>query len=162
MRISDWSSDVCSSDLVIDTVYRSTRRFCDDVLTAMGVEVSYFDPGVGSDIVAQIRPNTRAIFLETPGSLTFEMPDIAAITAVARPREIITMIDNTWATPLYFRPIEHGIDVSIVATTKYLSGHSDVMLGAMTAANADIFRRLKDAARYWGKDRKSTRLNSSH
>jgi cystathionine beta-lyase len=136
--------------LVIDTVYRSTRRFCDDVLTAMGVEVSYFDPGVGSDIVAQIRPNTRAIFLETPGSLTFEMPDIAAITAVARPREIITMIDNTWATPLYFRPIEHGIDVSIAAATKYLSGHSDVMLGAMTAANADIFRRLKDAARYWG------------
>src|SRR3546814_9078228 len=87
MRISDWSSDVCSSDL----------------------------PGVGSDIVAQIRPNTRAIFLETPGSLTFEMPDIAAITAVARPREIITMIDNTWATPLYFRPIEHGVDVSIAA-----------------------------------------------
>src|SRR3546814_5673653 len=104
MRISDWSSDVCSSDL-------------------------YFDPGVGSDIVAQIRPNTRAIFLETPGSLTFEMPDIAAITAVARPREIITMIDNTWATPLYFRPIEHGIDVSIAAAPKYLSGHSDVKIG---------------------------------
>src|SRR3546814_3649088 len=78
------------------------------------------------------------------------MPDIASITAVARPREIITMIDNTWATPLYFRPIEHGVDVSIAAATKYLSGHSDVMLGAMTAANADIFRRLKDAARYWG------------
>src|SRR3546814_7872414 len=92
----------------------------------------------------------RSIFLETPGSLTFEMPDIAAITAVARPREIITMIANTWATPLYFRPIEHGVDVSIAAATKYLSGHSNVMLGAMTAANADIFRRLKDAARYWG------------
>lgn len=136
--------------LVIDTVYRSTRRFCDDVLTAMGVEVSYFDPGVGSDIVALIRPNTRAIFLETPGSLTFEMPDVAAITAVARAREIVTLIDNTWATPLYFRPIEHGIDVSIAAATKYLSGHSDVMLGAMTAANEAIFRRLKDAARYWG------------
>ena len=83
----------------------------------MGVEVSYFDPGVGSDIVAQFRPNTRAIFLETPGSLTFEMPDIAAITAVARAREIVTMIDNTWATPLYFRPIKHGVDVSIAAAT---------------------------------------------
>src|SRR3546814_20207793 len=124
--------------------------YVDDGLNAMGVEVSYFDPVVGSDIVDQIRPDTRAIFPATPGSLTFEMPDIAAITAVARPREIITMINNTWATPLYFRPIEHGIDVSIAAATKYLSGHSDVMLGAMTAANADIFRSLKAAARYWG------------
>src|SRR3546814_12641871 len=121
MRISDWSSDVCSSDLV---------------LTAMGVEVSYFDPGVGSDIVAQIRPNTRAIFLETPGSLTFEMPDIAAITAAARPREIITMIATTWATSHYFRPFEHGADVLIAAVTKYLSEHSDVMRGAMTAAKS--------------------------
>jgi cystathionine beta-lyase len=136
--------------LVIDTAYRSTRRFCDDVLTGIGVEVSYFAPGVGSDIAAQIRPNTAAIFLETPGSLTFEMPDIAAITAVARAREIVTMIDNTWATPLLFRPIEHGVDVSIAAATKYLSGHSDVMLGAMTASNAEIFKRLKDTARYWG------------
>lgn len=136
--------------LLIDTAYRSTRRFCDEVLTGSGVDVSYFDPGVGSDIVAQIRPNTRVIFLETPGSLTFEMPDIAAITAVARAREIVTMIDNTWATPLFFRPIEHGVDVSIAAATKYLSGHSDVMLGAMTASNADIFKKLKDSARYWG------------
>jgi cystathionine beta-lyase len=136
--------------LVIDTAYRSTRRFCDDVLTGIGVEVSYFDPGVGSDIAAQIRPNTRVIFLETPGSLTFEMPDIAAITAVARARGIVTMIDNTWATPMLFRPIEHGVDISIAAATKYLSGHSDVMLGAMTASNAAIFKKLKDTARYWG------------
>ena len=136
--------------LVIDTAYRSTRRFCDDVLTSNGVEVSYFDPGVGSGITAQIRPNTRVIFLETPGSLTFEMPDIAAITAAARACEIVTMIDNTWATPLFFRPMEHGVDVSIAAATKYLSGHSDVMLGAMTASNAEIFKKLKDTARYWG------------
>ncbi len=136
--------------LVIDTVYRSTRRFCDDVLTGMGVEVSYFNPGIGADIAEQIRPNTRVIFLETPGSLTFEMPDIGAITAVARPREIITMIDNTWATPLLFRPIEHGVDVSISAATKYLSGHSDVMLGAMTASNIEVFKKLKESARYWG------------
>lgn len=136
--------------LLIDTVYRSTRRFCDEVLTGSGVEVSYFDPAVGGDILAQIRLNTRVIFLETPGSLTFEIPDIATITAVARSRGIVTMIDNTWATPLYFRPIEHGVDVSIAAATKYLSGHSDVMLGAMTASNADIFKKLKDSARYWG------------
>lgn len=136
--------------LVIDTVYRSTRRFCDDVLTGNGVEVSYFDPRVGGEIAAHIRPKTRVIFLETPGSLTFEMPDVAAITAVARSRQIVTMIDNTWATPLLFRPIEHGVDVSIASATKYLSGHSDVMLGAMTASNADIFKKLKDTARSWG------------
>ncbi len=136
--------------LVIDTAYRSTRRFCDEVLTSFGVEVSYFPPDVGSGIEAYIRPNTRAMLLETPGSLTFELADIGAITSVARPREIVTILDNTWATPLFFRPIEHGVDVSIAAATKYLSGHSDVMLGAMTAASPEIFRRLKDTARQWG------------
>lgn len=136
--------------LVIDTAYRSTRRFCDDVLTSFGVEVSYFPADAGSGIEAYIRPNTRAMLLETPGSLTFEMADIGAIAAVARAREIVTILDNTWATPLFFRPIEHGIDVSIAAATKYLSGHSDVMLGAMTAASPETFRRLKDTARQWG------------
>ncbi len=136
--------------LVIDTAYRSTRRFCDDVLRSVGVEVSYFPPDVGSGIEAHLRPNTRAMLLETPGSLTFEMADIGAITAVARAREIVTILDNTWATPLYFRPIEHGVDVSIAAATKYLSGHSDVMLGSMTAASPEIFRKLKDTARHWG------------
>ena len=136
--------------LVIDTAYRSTRRFCDEVLTSFGVEVSYFPPDVGSGIEAYIRPNTRAMLLETPGSLTFELADIGAITSVARAREIVTILDNTWATPLFFRPIEHGVDVSIAAATKYLSGHSDVMLGAMTAASPEIFRRLKDTARQWG------------
>lgn len=136
--------------LVIDTAYRSTRRFCDEVLAGYGIDISYFEPGIGSDIDAQIRPNTRVIFLETPGSLTFEMADIAAITAIARARDIVTILDNTWATPLFFRPIEHGVDVSISAATKYLSGHSDVMLGSMTAADAQVFKRLKDAAARWG------------
>ena len=136
--------------LVIDTAYRSTRRFCEEVLVACGIEVTYFDAAVGRDIEAHFRSNTRVVFLETPGSLTFEMADIGAITAVTRAREIVTILDNTWATPLFFRPIEHGVDVSIAAATKYLSGHSDVMLGAMTATNADVHRRLKDAARYWG------------
>lgn len=136
--------------LVIDTAYRSTRRFCDEVLASSGVEVSYFPPDAGSGIETHLRPNTRAMLLETPGSLTFEMADIAAITAVARGREIVTILDNTWATPLFFRPIEHGVDVSIAAATKYLSGHSDVMLGSMTAASPEIFRKLKDAARHWG------------
>lgn len=136
--------------LVIDTAYRSTRRFCDETLASFGVEASYFPATVGTGIETYIRPNTRAMLLETPGSLTFEMADIAAIAKVARSREIITILDNTWATPLFFRPIEHGIDVSIAAATKYLSGHSDVMLGAMTAGSPEVFRKLKDTARHWG------------
>jgi cystathionine beta-lyase len=136
--------------LVIDTAYRSTRRFCDEVLAGFGVEISYFPPGIGGDIAPLIRPNTRMVFLETPGSLTFEMADIKAITSVTRERGIMTALDNTWATPMLFRPIEHGVDVSIAAATKYLSGHSDVMLGAMTAATEQVYRKLKDAAARWG------------
>lgn len=136
--------------LVIDTAYRSTRRFCDEILGGYGVEVSYFPPTIGGEIASLIRPNTRMVFLETPGSLTFELPDIAAITAATRARGVITALDNTWATPMLFRPIEHGVDISIAAATKYLSGHSDVMLGAMTAATEDIYKRLKDTAARWG------------
>lgn len=136
--------------LVIDTAYRSTRRFCDEILGGYGVEVSYFPPTIGGEIASLIRPNTRMAFLETPGSLTFELPDIGAITAATRARGIITALDNTWATPMLFRPIEHGVDISIAAATKYLSGHSDVMLGAMTAATEDVYKRLKDAAARWG------------
>lgn len=136
--------------LVIDTAYRSTRRFFDEVLTRFGVETYYFDPAIGDGIAELVRPNTRVIFLETPGSLTFEMADIAAMTRVARGRGIATILDNTWATPMFFRPIEHGVDVSIAAATKYLSGHSDVMLGAMTASSAEVFKKLKDSAARWG------------
>ena len=136
--------------LVIDTAYRSTRRFCDEVLTGYGVEVCYFPPDVGGSIASLLQPNTRMVFLETPGSLTFELADIKEITSVTRERGIITALDNTWATPMLYRPIEHGVDVSIAAATKYLSGHSDVMLGAMTAANEDVYRRLKDTAARWG------------
>lgn len=136
--------------LVVDTVYRSTRRFCDEVLTKHGVEVCYFTPAIGSDIASLIRPHTRMIFLETPGSLTFELIDVRAITTVARARGILTVLDNTWATPLLFRPIEHGVDISIAAATKYLSGHSDVMLGAMTAATEDVYKHLKDTSARWG------------
>lgn len=136
--------------LVIDTVYRSTRRFCDDVLARYGIEVSYFPPKTGADIAELMRPNTRMVFLESPGSMTFELVDVRAITNVTRARGIVTALDNTWATPLLFRPIEHGVDISIASATKYLSGHSDVMLGAMTAVNEEIFRKLKDTAARWG------------
>lgn len=136
--------------LVIDTAYRSTRRFCDEILAGYGVEISYFSPDVGGAIADLLRPNTKMVFLETPGSLTFEMADIRAITDVTRAKGIVTAIDNTWATPLLFRPIEHGVDVSISAATKYLSGHSDVMLGTMTAGTEAIFKKLKDSAARWG------------
>lgn len=136
--------------LVIDSAYRSTRRFCDEVLAGNGVEISYFPPEIGSGIDALVRPNSRMIFLEAPGSLTFEMADVGAIATVARARGLVTALDNTWATPMLFRPIEHGVDISIAAATKYLSGHSDVMLGAMTAGSEAVYRRLKDTAASWG------------
>ncbi len=119
--------------LVIDTVYGPTRHFCDGVLKRFGVETTYFDPLIGAGIDALIRPNTKAIFLESPGSLTFEMPDVPAIAKVARARDIVTLIDNTWATPLFFRPLEHGVDISIMAATKYVVGHSDALLGTVAA-----------------------------
>lgn len=136
--------------LVIDTAYRSTRRFCEEVLEGFGVQTSYFDPQAGANIEPLLRSNTRVVFLEVPGSLTFELADVAAITKVTRERGIVTALDNTWATPMLFRPIEHGVDISIAAATKYLSGHSDVMLGAVTAASDPIYRRLKDTAARWG------------
>lgn len=136
--------------LVIDTAYRSTRRFCDEVLAGYGVEISYFPPEIGSGIAGLIRGNTRMAFLEAPGSLTFEMADVGAIARTARAHGIVTALDNTWATPMLFRPIEQGVDISIAAATKYLSGHSDVMLGAMTAGSEPVFKRLKDSAARWG------------
>lgn len=117
--------------LVIDSVYAPTRNICDGLLKRFGVETTYFDPAIGAGIAELIRPNTRAIFLEAPGSLTFEMPDVPAIAAIARERDILSLIDNTWATPLFFRPLDHGVDVSIMAATKYVVGHSDALVGTI-------------------------------
>lgn len=117
--------------LMIDSVYGPTRNFCDGVLKRYGVETTYFDPAVGAGIAGLIRPNTRAIFVEAPGSLTFEMADVPAIAAVARDRDLLTLMDNTWATPLFFRPLDHGVDVSIMAATKYVVGHSDALIGTI-------------------------------
>lgn len=119
--------------LIADTCYRPTRQFCDDVLKNLGVEISYYDPTVGAGIEALIQANTRVIYTESPGSQTFEVQDIPAITAVARRRDIWVLMDNTWATPCYFKPFAHGVDVSIQAGTKYIVGHADAMLGVMTA-----------------------------
>lgn len=119
--------------LVADTVYQPTRRFCDVMLAKLGVTTSYYDPVIGAGIASLIAPNTRLIFTESPGSQTFEMQDIPAIAEVARARNLWLLMDNTWASPLYFKPFDHGVDVSIQAATKYIVGHADAMLGAITA-----------------------------
>lgn len=120
--------------LVADSAYDPIRTFCDNVLTRYGVEVSYYDPLIGSDIAALFRPNTRAIFTESPGSLTFEMQDIPAIAEAAHARDIVVLMDNTWATPLFFPAHEYGVDLSISSATKYLCGHSDVLFGTVSAS----------------------------
>ncbi len=118
--------------LVCDNVYGPTARFCDKILSRYNVEVTFIPSDAGAEIARVIKPNTRLIFLESPGSNTFEIQDIPAITAIARERDIVTVLDNTWATPLYLRPFELGIDISIQSVTKYISGHSDVLLGTVT------------------------------
>ena len=127
--------------LVTDAVYGPTRRFCDNHLRRLGVEVSYYDPLLGADVADVFRPNTTLVFTESPGSLTFEVQDIPAIAAAAHARNARVILDNTWATPLGFCAFDHGVDVSVHAATKYIGGHSDVLLGAVVA-NADAFPAL--------------------
>lgn len=128
--------------LVVDSVYRPTRIFCDTVLARMGVETTYFDPSSGAAIGSLIKPSTKAIFVEAPGSQSFEIPDVPAIAAVARAHDICTILDNTWATPIFFPPHERGADMTVEAGTKYLSGHSDLLLG-LVSANDRWFPRLR-------------------
>lgn len=127
--------------LMVDNVYSPSRRFCEGLLKRFGVETTYYDPMLGGDVATLFRANTRVLFLEAPGSLTFEMQDIPAMVAAARKAGVITMMDNTWASPYYFRPIEHGVDVSIQAATKYLCGHSDVIMGTV-ASNEALAERV--------------------
>lgn len=118
--------------LMVDSVYEPSRHFCDTVLTRYGVDVEYYDPRIGAGISSLLRENTAVVFTESPGSVTFEVQDLPAIAEATHKRGAVVMIDNTWASPLYFKPFEHGADVSIQAVTKYLCGHSDVMMGAIT------------------------------
>jgi cystathionine beta-lyase len=118
--------------LVTDSVYGPARRFCERRLRPFGVDVEYYDPLLGADIHKLIRPNTRLVYCESPGSLTFEMQDIPAIAAAAHEHGIPVLADTTWGTPLFFKAFEHGVDVSIHAGTKYISGHSDVLLGVIS------------------------------
>jgi cystathionine beta-lyase len=115
--------------LVSDSVYAPTRAFCERQLRGQGVEIEYYDPLIGAGIANLMKPATRAVFCEAPGSLTFEMQDIPAIAEVAHARGAAVLADTTWGTPYFFRSFERGVDVSIHAATKYISGHSDVMLG---------------------------------
>lgn len=135
--------------LMVDSAYDPTRSFCDDYLANWGVSTSYYDPMTGEGIDALIQDNTALIFLESPGSHSFEVQDVPAIAAVARARGIATIIDNTWATPLYLTTLEKGVDMSVCVGTKYLGGHSDVMLGAVTA-NAAWWPHLRKAAQALG------------
>lgn len=131
--------------LMVDSAYEPTRAFCNGMLARMGVRTSFYDPLVGAGIAELIEPETRLIFLESPGSLTFEVQDIPAITAVARARGVLTMLDNTWATPLLFPALAHGVDVAMMSLTKYAGGHSDAMMGSLTATKA-VWPKLRQAA----------------
>jgi cystathionine beta-lyase len=122
--------------LVGDSVYLPTRKICGGTLKRFGVETTYYDPTIGAGIADLMRPNTTVVFTESPGSLTFEVQDIPAIAAAAHKGGAIVMMDNTWGTPLYFKPFAHGVDLSIQAGTKYIVGHADAMLGAVTASAA--------------------------
>jgi len=135
--------------LVTDSAYGPTRMFCDQILSRLGVAVTYYDPLIGASITGLIQPETRLVYLESPGSLSFEMQDTAAISKAAHDKGAMVLMDNTWATPIYFRPLEHGVDLAIQAGTKYIGGHSDVMLGTVSA-NAASVAGLKDTVRYTG------------
>jgi len=128
--------------LVADTAYVPTRIFCDRVLKRFGVETTYYDPLIGAKIDTLFRPNTRLVFLESPGSMTFEIQDVPAIATAARARGILTLLDNSWATPYLFPAFAHGVDVSILAATKYIGGHSDVMMGTITTTEA-LYDRVR-------------------
>ena len=122
--------------LVMDTVYRPTRTFCDTMLARLGVATTYFDPMLpAAELAGLVRPNTSVLFAEAPGSQSFEVPDLPALVALARERRLCTILDNTWATPLFYPPHAAGFDIAVEAGTKYLSGHSDLLLG-LTSANA--------------------------
>jgi cystathionine beta-lyase len=130
--------------LIVDSVYFPTRHFCDTMLTRLGVTVEYYDPMIGAGIESLMKPNTRLVHTEAPGSNTFEMQDIRAISEVAHRHGAVVTMDNTWATPLYFRPLDHGVDISIHAATKYPAGHSDILMGTVSA-NAAHWEQLHEA-----------------
>jgi len=135
--------------LVCDNAYRPTRNFCNGLLSRYGVETTYFDPLIGAGITELFKPNTKAVLVEAPGSQSFEMPDIPAIAAVAHARGALVIDDNTWATALYHRSLDQGVDISMQAATKYVGGHSDIMFGTISA-NAKTWPMISEAIRLLG------------
>ena len=135
--------------LVTDNTYGPTRAFLDNVHSQFGIEVEYFDPLEGAAIAERIRPETSLIWLESPGSQTFEMTDVPAIVAVAKDKGIHTALDNSWGAGYFYKPIVHGVDVSVQAATKYIVGHSDAMLGAITCA-ASVHAKVRRTAQLLG------------
>lgn len=129
--------------LMVDTAYEPTRDYCDKVLARIGVETTYYDPLIGKGIEALIKPNTKVVFLESPGSITMEVQDVPGIAEVAHKHDCIVMLDNTWAAGVNFDPFKHGVDISIQAATKYIVGHSDVMLGT-AVANEKYWPELRE------------------
>ena len=135
--------------LMVDSVYGPTRRLCDRTLRRLGVETTYYDPLVGESIAAHLKPNTRVVYLESPGSHTFEVQDVPAIARVAKSHGAVVIMDNTWATGLYFPAFEYGVDLVVQAGTKYPAGHSDLLIGTVVA-NKEWWPRLRDFARDLG------------
>jgi cystathionine beta-lyase len=135
--------------LVCDNSYRPTRNFCNGLLARYGVETTYYDPMIGAAIAGLCKPNTRAVVVEAPGSQSFEMPDIPAISAVAHEKGALVIDDNTWATPLYHRSLDQGVDISMQAATKYIGGHSDIMFGTISA-NARAWPLIAETIRLLG------------
>jgi cystathionine beta-lyase len=135
--------------LVCDNAYRPTRNFCDGLLAGYGVETTYFDPLIGAGVTELFKPNTKAILVEAPGSQSFEMPDLPAIASVAHGRGVLVIDDNTWATPLFHRSLDQGVDISMQAATKYIGGHSDIMFGTISA-NARTWPLIAETVRLLG------------
>jgi cystathionine beta-lyase len=137
--------------MVVDTIYAPTRRFCDQVLTRYGVTVSYFDPHEPPEaLVGRATAATRLILMESPGSLTMEMQDMTRVAQLARARGVLTACDNTWGAGLLFKPLQHGIDLSLQALTKYVGGHSDVFMGSAAAVDPALVRKLNDGVLHLG------------
>jgi cystathionine beta-lyase len=135
--------------LMVDTCYEPTRDFCDKILKKMGIETTYYDPVVGAGIRELIRPNTKILFLESPGSITMEVQDVPTMTRVAHEHDVIVMLDNTWSAGVGFSPFDFGVDISIQAATKYIIGHSDVMLGT-AVANEKCWDQLREQSYLMG------------
>ena len=135
--------------LMVDSCYGPTRAFCDTILKRYGISTRYYDPMIGAEIADLIGDKSRAIFMESPGTHTFEVQDVSAICAAAKARGLVTLLDNTWATPLFFPAIAAGVDLSILACTKYVGGHSDLMLGSVTVTE-EYSGRLDQSRRMFG------------